>query len=611
MAALARFVPIVDWLPTYKREDLRSDLTAGFTTAVMIIPQAMGYAMLAGLPPIVGLYAALTPILAYAVLGTSRQLSVGPVAMDSLLVASAVGAIAQSGSHEYVAVAMTLGVLVGLVQLLLGLLGMGFVVNFLSRPVISGFTSAAALIIAASQLKYLLRVELPKTHLVHRVLWEAFGQHAAIHLPTLLIGALSLALLVWLKKARPIYPRALVVVVLTTLVVLVLDLHPRGVAVVGAVPSGLPRFGLPRFDLALWEKLLPSALTIALVSFMEAISVGKHFARENRHDVNPSQELVALGSANLFGGLFGGYPVAGGFSRSAVNAAAGAKTQLSGLITVAVVALTLLFLTPLFRSMPEAALAAIILQAVLGLIDLKEPRRLWRMKRTDLGLLVFTFLMTLSAGIQWGIVLGVGASLLLFVVQTTRPHVAVLGRVPGTEAYLNVARHQHAHALPGVLIVRVDAQFYFGNVSFLKDTLRELEHRMATPLKAVVLDASGMNQLDSSAEATLCEIDRDYAERGVRLLFARVKGPVRDVMYRSGLLKRLNDEGRIFFRTHDAAQYATGAVASIRRSGVASDARSAADRIGCGPLLDEGAEEASVPREQVACDRVCPSIREG
>lgn len=584
MSRLAQLVPIAGWLPAYARGDLRSDLAAGLTTAVMVIPQGMGYAMLAGLPPIVGLYAALAPILAYAIFGTSRQLSVGPVAMDSLLVATAVGALAEAGSDQYLHIATTLAVMVGLVQLALGLSGMGFVVNFLSRPVISGFTSAASLIIGASQLKYLLKIELPKTQLVHEVLWAALQRLGSAHLATVLIGAASLAFLTVMKRLRPRQPRALYVVVASTLAVVALGLEGRGVQVVGDVPSGLPRLTLPSADLALWRKLLPSALTIGLVAFMEAISVGKHFARELRYEVRPSQELVALGAANLAGGLFGGYPVAGGFSRSAVNAAAGARTQLAALVTVLVVALTLLVLTPLFRAMPHAALAAIIVQAVAGLVDVAEPRRLYRIKRMDLALLAFTFVMTLGVGIQWGIVLGVGASVLAFVVQTTRPHLAVLGQVHGTEAYLNVARHPHARQFPGVLIVRLDAQFYFGNVTFLKDTLQKLERAMTTKLVAVVLDASGMNQLDSSAEAALCEIDRDYAERGVTLLFARVKGPVRDVMYRSGLLKRLSDQGRIFFRTHDAAQYASGrALPLLRRPSAAFDPRAPEDRIGCGP----------------------------
>lgn len=582
---LARLFPITSWLPSYRKEDLRSDIVAGFTTAVMIIPQAMGYAMLAGLPPIVGLYAALTPILAYALLGTSRQLSVGPVAMDSLLVAVAVGALAETGSDDYVAIAGTLGVLVGLVQLTLGVLRMGFIVNFLSRPVISGFTSAAALIIAASQLKYLLRLDLPSTHFVPKVVYEALKQAQGAHGMSMLIGLASIGTLVVLKRAVPKFPRALVVVTITTAVVSTWALDQTGVRIVGEVPSGLPGVHWPRIELDLIQTLLPAACTISLVSFMEAISIGKHFARENRYELNASQELIGLGVANVLGGLTGGYPVAGGVSRTAVAASAGARTQLFALITVSVVATTLLYLTPLFYAMPKAALAAIIVTAVVGLVDLSEPKRLWKVKPADLGLLVLTFVMTLSVGIQWGIILGVLASLLLFVVRTTQPHVAVLGQVPGTEAYLNVERHRHAQVVPGVLVLRIDAQFYFGNVSFLKDTLRSLEQRMAEPLQAVVLDASGVNQLDSSAEAALQEIDAAYAARGVRLYFARVKGPVRDVMLQSGLLERLNQEGRIVFRTHDAVQLAAGR-AVVGRSGPpgAADPRAPADRVGCGKI---------------------------
>lgn len=579
---LSRVFPITEWLPGYRREDLRADTAAGFTTAVMIIPQAMGYAMLAGLPPIVGLYAALSPVLAYALLGTSRQLSVGPVAMDSLLVAVAVSAIAQTGSTQYVTIAATLGVMVGAIQLSLGALRMGFLVNFLSRPVISGFTSAAALIIGASQFKHMFRLELPSTHHVHKVILQVIQQSGHIHSMTLVLGVLSVAALLGLKRKFPKVPRALVVVVASTAAVQAFSLAGQGVQIVGKVPSGLPGFTAPLLDASLLQGLLPSAITIALVSFMEAISVGKHFARENRYEVQPSQELIALGVANISGGLLGGYPVAGGFSRTAVNAAAGARTQLSALITVATVALTLLFLTPLFESMPKAALSAIILTAVIGLVDLREPSRLWKIKRNDFALLLFTFAMTLSVGIQWGIMLGIGSSLLLFVVRTTRPHFAVLGQVPGTEAYINVQRHPQAIQFDGVLVVRVDAQFYFGNVSFLKETLKLLESEMQQPLETLVLDASGINQLDSSAEAALCEIDRDYKDRGVSLLMARVKGPVRDVMYRSGLLARLNHESRIFFRTHDAVQQALGLpIAKSEGTGTA-DGRAPADRIGCG-----------------------------
>lgn len=582
MDRLSRLLPVLAWLPSYDRRDLRPDVIAGLTTAVMIIPQAMGYAMLAGLPPTAGLYAALVPVAAYAVFGTSRQLSVGPVAMDSLLVAVAVGALARAGSHAYLEIAVALGLLVGMVQVALGLLRMGYVVNFLSRPVISGFTSAAALIIGGSQLRHLLGFPLPQTHKVHVLLLQAISRIHEVHVATAAIGLGSTLVLVLLKRLAPQLPRALLAVAAAAVAVFALSLHSRGVAIVGHVPAGLPAFRIPPLDMPLIQTLWPAAITIALVSFMEAISVGKHFARENRYEVAPSQELVALGMANISGGLFGGYPVAGGFSRTAVNAAGGARTQLSAFVTVSVVGLTLLWLTPLLYFVPKAVLSAVILTAVLGLIDLDEPVRLWRIKRSDLGLLVFTFLMTLTVGIQWGIVLGVAGSLSLFVIQTTRPHFAVLGKVPGSDAYLNVARHPHVERTPGVLVVRIDAQFYFGNVSFLKETLRALEVEMTEPLKAVVLDASGVNQLDSSAAAALEDIDEDLTRRGIRLVLARVKGPVRDVMYRASWLQRLDAEGRIFFGTHDAVQAAVAPLGAERRRRTAdADPRAPADRIGC------------------------------
>jgi SulP family sulfate permease len=578
----SRLFPVLEWSRSYRGQDLRSDLVAGITTAVMLIPQGMGYAMLAGLPPIVGLYASVVPLLTYAVLGTSRQLGVGPVAMDSLLVAVTVGAIAQVGSDQYLALAVLLGLMVGVVQLLLGVLGLGFVVNFLSRPVISGFTSAAALIIGFSQLRHMLKLDLPRTHLVHKVIGEALADVPSWHWITLAIGVANVVLLLALKRFAPKVPRAMVAVVISTLAVFGLALTEGGVSVVGDVPAGLPSFALPAFELATVMQLLPASLTIALVAFIEAISVGKHFAREGRYEIQPGQELIALGAANVMGSLFGGYPITGGFSRTAVNAQAGARTPLAGVITAAVIALTLLFLTPLFYYMPKAVLAAIIMTAVFGLFDAKEPRRLWKVKRQDFYLLAFTFAMTLSVGIQYGILAGVGASLLMFVVQTTRPHFAVVGRVPGTEAYLNVERHPHAIQVPGVLVVRIDAQFYFGNVTFLKDTLRALEARCPEPLTALVLDASGINQLDSSAEDALEELERDYRERDIQLMFSHVKGPVRDVMYRTGLLDRLAQQRRIFLRTHDAVLAAQGQDSGRHAAPSKPDGRAPADRVGCG-----------------------------
>lgn len=577
---MAAWLPIGEWLPRLSRDDARADAVAGLTTAVLLVPQGMGYAMLAGLPPVAGLYAALVPLITYAAFGSSRELAIGPIATDSMLTAVTVATIAQAGTERYLEATVLLGALVGAIQLLLGTLRLGFVVNFLSRPVLSGFTSAVALIIFASQLEYILGVRLPHTHHVHLVLAAALRQAGAIHVATAVLGTTSVVALLLFKRHFPKLPRAMIGVAAATAAVALLRLDERGVAIVGEVPAGLPVPRLAAFETSTVTALLPGALTLALVGFIEAISVGKQFATRRGYDIRPNQELVALGLSNMGGALFGGYPVTSGFSRTALNAQAGARSQLSGLVTAAVLASTLLLLTPLFFYLPKAVLAAIIMTAVLGLVDLAEPRHLWRVKRSDFWLLAFTFVATLGLGIMPGVLSGVAASLGLFLVRTTRPHFAVLGRIPGSDAYLNVERHPHAVQLPGVLVLRIDAQFYFGNVSFLKETLRRLERQAREKLRAVVLDASGINQLDSSALSALNEIDRDYARRGIRLLFARVKGPVRDVMARSGMLEQLGREGRIYLRTHDAVAAAEQPELAPRLSS-ADDPRAPADRVGC------------------------------
>jgi len=577
-------LPIFGWLRDYQRADLGPDLVAGLTTAVMLVPQAMGYALLAGLPPIHGLYAAVAPLILYAVLGTSRHLAVGPVAMDSILVAGAVGAIATIGTENYVLIAAALGMMVGGIQAGLGFLRAGFLVNFLSRPVVAGFTAAAALIIAASQLGHLLGVELPRTHHVHRVVWEAIQHASDCSWPTLTIGVLSIAALVLCKNRWPRFPAALFVVVTTTVAVWALGLSTRGVSIVGEVPAGLPGFSLPSVDSEILTQLFPAAATIALVSFMEAISVGRVFAQAHRYEISPNRELIALGFANMTGGATGGYPIAGGFSRSAVNVRAGARTQLAALVTCAVVIITLLAFTRAFFYLPKAALSAIIVAAVAGLIDIRGAAEVFRVKRADFYLLVLTFFATLSLGIQWGILVGVAASVLLFLVRTTRPYFAILGRIPASQTYVNIARHPHAETLPGIILVRVDAQFYFGNVSFLKETVRTLVRDSEAPVRYFVLEAAGVNDLDSAAAATLAELDEELAAQGVRLVLTRIKGPVRDVLHRSGLLEKLASEGRVYLSTHRAIEVLRSGMALPDLSPEPDDPREEADQVGAGML---------------------------
>lgn len=554
-------LPILRWLPGYRRADLRGDLVAGLTTAVMLIPQAMAYAMLAGLSPIHGLYASTLPLLGYALFGSSPQLAVGPVAMDSLLVAVAVGAIATIGSDAYLAAAVLLAAMVGLIQITLGLLRAGFLTNFLARPVLSGFTSAAALVIAISQLPHLLGVALPRELATHELVIAALQHLDAVSLPTLLLGLAALALLIVLQKRWPRLPRALIVVVLGSLAVWGLGLDRQGVAIVGEVPRGLPRPGLPVVELELVRSLAPAALAIALLSFLEAISVSKALASGSRVRPDPNRELVGLGVANLMAGFVRGYPIAGGLSRTAVNAQAGARTGMAGVITALAVVLTLLLLTPAFYYLPKSVLAAIIASAVAGLVDVAMLRRLWQIERSELGLLVLTFVATLGVGIVEGIGIGVAASLALFVVRTTRPHTTLLGRLPGGEVYRNLARFPEAIAPEGVLVVRIDAQFYFGNVDFLERTLDALLDEAAAAgrrVHAIVIDASSINRLDSSADSALHDIHRDLQARGIELYFAAVKGPVRDMMARSGLHERV-DADHFALTVHEAVTRAQAA----------------------------------------------------
>ncbi|MCA9654891.1 MAG: solute carrier family 26 protein [Myxococcales bacterium] len=521
-----------------RREDLRGDLVAGLTTAVMLIPQGMAYAMLAGLPPIVGLYASTVPLAIYAFLGSSRQLAVGPVAMVSLLVATGVGTMAEPGTDAYVSLALLLALMVGALQLAMGMLRAGFLVNFLSHPVVSGFTSAAALVIGTSQLGHLLGIKLERGP-IYEIVGQALSRLGELSPVTFTIGLGSVIALLALRRFAPRLPAALIVVVTGTLAVWGLGLHEHGVAIVGDVPAGLPSPTLPAFDLDSLAGLWPTALAIALVGFMESISVGKSIASREGYELDANQELRALGLANVGGAMFGAYPVTGGFSRTAVNAQAGARTGMAGLITAVVVALTLLLLTPAFHFLPKAVLAAIIMVAVFGLIDLKEVRHLWHVERSELVLLLLTFVATLALGVEEGIAVGVGASLMWHVIRTTRPHTAVLGRLPDTDVFRNVQRFPQAEPVPGVLALRIDAQFFFGNVTFLKETLRGLVDEADPPLHTVVIEATSINRLDSSAAAALHELYGWLDARGITLRFAGVKGPVRDMMQRTGLWSEL------------------------------------------------------------------------
>ncbi|MBK8899872.1 MAG: solute carrier family 26 protein [Anaerolineaceae bacterium] len=565
IARLRAILPAWHWLRHYPREHLVGDVLAGFIVAVMLVPQSMAYALLAGLPPEVGLYASIVPLVVYGLLGSSRSLAVGPVAIVSLLVATGVAPLAEAGSPAYVQLAITLALLVGLVQALMGVVRLGFVVNFLSHPVLAGFTTAAALVIGFSQLKHLLGIGIPNLEFFELL------RYAATHLAetnriTFALGGGGILILVYFKQVLggqlrrwgirpqwilPITKSApLVIVVLGTALVWSLQLHERfGVAIVGDVPDGLPSLTLPLVDMGVWRQLLPAAVVISFVGYMESIAVAKSLASKRRQKVDADQELLALGAANLGAMFTGGYPVTGGLSRSVVNFEAGANSGLASIMTAVLIALTVIFLTPVFYFLPQAILAAIVIVAVVGLIDVKTFRHIWQYNKADAASFGVTFAAVLLVGVENGILLGMAAAMLLFIWRSSRPHVAVVGRLGSSETYRNVLRHQ-VQCWPNVVAVRIDESLYFANSKFLEDTvLGCIADR--PEVDNFVLIGTAVNFIDASALETLETLRQELKDAGVQLHLAAIKGPVLDRLRDIGFVDHLG-EPYIHLTTHDA-----------------------------------------------------------
>lgn len=564
MSRLASLFPIVDQLQGYHRDAVRGDLSAGLTVGVMLIPQGMAYALIAGVPPIYGLYASLVPLVVYALFGTSRQLAVGPVAMVSLLVAAAVGPIAGGDTGVYISLTLLLSLMVGVLQFGLGIARFGFLVNFLSHPVLTGFTSAAALIIGLSQLKHLLGVDIARSNYIHEILFAAAQKLGEVHGLTLLLGLSSIVLLIGLRRWLPAIPGALVAVAFTTTTVWAFGLAEAGVRIVGQVPGGLPSPTVPALGWSAVESLVPSALAIGLVGFMESIAVAKVYASRHRYEVDANRELVGLGLANIAGAFFSAYPTTGGFSRTAVNDQAGAKTNLAAIYSAGVIALTLLFLTPLFYYLPNAVLAGIVMVAVFGLIDWEEARYLWTVDRQDFVLMVITFVATLGLGIEAGILTGVIVSLVVVIYRSSTPHTAVMGRLPGTETYRNLRRNPEALTDACVVVVRMDSGLYFANIAAFRDLIVDVNVE-DEKLEAIVIDMYPVNTLDSTGAHGLAEIVEHCRSHGVSIYLAGVKGPVHDVMKSAGLLGKIGPN-YIFHEVHDAVEAAEAASSYDRES---------------------------------------------
>lgn len=558
-----RWIPALTWLREYSRATLSNDSFAAVVVTLMLIPQSLAYAMLAGLPSQVGLYASITPLLAYAALGSSRTLSVGPVAVVSLMTATAIGDLARAGTASYIEAALILALLSGLILLGMAALRLGFLATFLSHPVISGFITASAVLIAASQIKHVLGVKVEGSTVIQLV--PALVKAAPhTNVPTLLIGGLSTAFLFWARqglkssllrfgasprtasvatKASPV-----VAIVITTLVVMFGDLAAQGVRVVGAIPAGLPPVTVPHFDANAWRQLLPAAALISLIGFVESISIAQTLAAARRQRIDANQELIGLGAANMAAALTGGYPVTGGFARSVVNFDAGARTQMASVFTAVAIALVALLFTPLFYNLPQATLAATIIVAVLSLIDFATMRHTWRYSRSDFLAMATTIVVVLTVGVEAGLLAGVTLSILLYLWRTSRPHIAIVGQVPGTEHFRNIERHSVVTS-PTVLSVRVDESLYFADARYLEDRLYD-EVARRPQVRHLVLVCSAVNYIDASALDSLELIVERLRQAGVTFHLSEVKGPVLDRLQRSQFLEHLT--GRVFLSQHQA-----------------------------------------------------------
>ncbi len=547
---IQKIFPAFDWLRHYKRSDLRGDLSAGFVVAIMLVPQGMAYALLAGLPPVMGLYASTVPLLVYALFGSSRQLAVGPVAMISLLVFAGLSDFAEPGSEQYLGFVFLLALIVGVTQFAMGLFRIGALINFLSHAVISGFTSAAAIIIILSQLSPLLGIKSSGGHSALHLFIDLVRKMGDANPITLIIGFASITLLVIVKKKSPRFPAPILVVAASIGATSLFGLDRLGVSIVGHVPEGFPAFSMPSMDIESLEVLFPTALTVLFVGFMESFSIAKWVAARERYKIDSNKELIGLGLANIAASFSSSYPVTGGLSRTAVNYEAGARTGLASIISVLIILVTLMFFTSFFYYLPNAALAGIVIVAVTGLIDLKEARHLFRVKPIDGWMMILTFLATLLLGSQNGMVIGVVFSLLVFIWRSAHPHAAELGYLEKEGIFRNIRRFPEARTYPGVLILRVDASLYFANMSFLEDLLRKtIEEKKG--LRWVIMDLSGVNDMDGVAIDALEEIMETYRPRGIEFLFAAMKGPVRDLVAKAGWEEKYGK--RIKFNTPQAA----------------------------------------------------------
>lgn len=560
---LSRYLPILDWGRHYNGTTLTNDGVAAIIVTIMLIPQSLAYAMLAGLPPEIGLYASILPLIAYAIFGTSRTLAVGPVAVVSLMTLTAASAIAPAGSADFIAAALVLALLSGIYLLLMGIFKLGFLANLLSHPVVSGFITASGIIIATSQLKSIFGITAGGAAMPE-LLSSLAATIATTNLPTLIIGVSATVFLFWVRKGlKPLLMRVglparaseliakagpIAAVAASTIATIMLGLEAKGVKVVGDIPQSLPPFSVPLMDFELWKTLAIPALLLSIIGFVESVSVGQTLAAKRRQRIDPDQELIGLGAANLSAAFSSGYPVTGGFARSVVNFDAGAETPAAGAFTAIGIAIAALFLTPLLASLPIATLAATIIVAVLSLVDLKTPRTIWRYSKPDFSAMAATIGITLLAGVEPGVIAGVGLSLALFLWRSSRPHAAIVGRVPETEHFRNVNRHK-VFTDPRIMTIRIDESLTYLNARWLEEFVLE-QVAEQQQVRHVILMCSAVNAIDASALESVEAINHRLEDGGISLHLSEVKGPVMDRLKRSHFCDALS--GQIFLSQNKA-----------------------------------------------------------
>jgi SulP family sulfate permease len=560
---LRKYLPILDWGSKYNRKTFSNDMIVALIVTMMLIPQSLAYAMLAGLPPEVGLYASMAPLILYAVFGTSRALAVGPVAVASLMTAAAAGKLVSQGTPEYLGAAIALAMVSGLFLVLMGFLRLGFLANFLSHPVIAGFITASGLQIAAGQLGPVLGIKLHgETFLdIAIALWH---EASHIHMITAAVGVGSLIFLFWVRSGlKPLLIRIgmgkkiadllvkvgpVVAIIVTILIVAALNLDEKGVAIVGTVPKGLPKVAMPPLDFQLWLKILVPAILISIVGYVESISVALTLAAKKRQRVDPDQELIALGAANIGSAISGGFPITGGFARSVVNFDAGAETPAAGVLTAVGIALTTMFLTPLLFFLPNAVLGATIVVAVMSLVNFGALKHAWSYSKSDFAAMLVTILVTLWKGVEIGLIAGVGLSVFLHLYRTSKPHVAVVGQLEGTEHFRNIKRHK-VITDPGILSIRVDASLYFPNARFFEDTINDAVAENPD-IKHLILVCPAVNTIDLSALDSLEAVNLRLKDSGITFHLSEVKGPVMDRLKDTHFLHELT--GKVYLTQFEA-----------------------------------------------------------